>query len=62
MKKSMKTECADRIGGNRQKEDVEKAEEETDTDRQIETSFGYPSVPSGVRVPYGNKMERIFLL
>lgn len=39
MKKSMKTECADRTGGNRQKEDVEKAEEETDTDRQIDRNI-----------------------
>lgn len=47
-----KNKYAGKIGENEQKECAESTDEEADTDGQIETPFGYPSMP------YGNKEEK----
>lgn len=49
---NIKNEYAGKTGENEQKEYAESTDEETDTDRQIETPYGYPSMP------YGNKEEK----
>ena len=56
--KSMKTEYADKTGENEQEEYTESTDGEANTDRQIETPSGYPSIPSGARVPFGSKEEK----
>lgn len=49
---NMKNEYAGKTRENEQKEYAESTNEEADTDRKIETPYGYPSMP------YGNKEEK----
>ena len=49
---NMKNEYAGKTRENEQEEYAESTDEETETDRQIETPYGYPSMP------YGNKEEK----